>query len=214
MTFPPPYTLSFSDRARRTSLRYTAYSGLTLTVPAKHKKRATPTYIADILIKHRSWIERAHSRFGTFLQQEQTNRQLHFALTGAYWDKNEIITHSPLPEQQALCTFLRQQAKHVLPALLDEESRKTGLHYNKLTLRNTKTRWGSCSAEQNISLNIKLMFLPEPLVRDVLVHELCHTVHLHHGPSFWKLMASHRPCYRQRHVQLKNAWQHVPAWAY
>ncbi len=79
-------------------------------------------------------------------------------------------------------------------------------------MRSQRTRWASCSAQKNVNLNLKLLFLPEDLVRYVLVHELCHTVHFDHSPEFWGLLSSLIPHCREMQRELRDAWKYVPAW--
>jgi predicted metal-dependent hydrolase len=57
-------------------------------------------------------------------------------------------------------------------------------HYTGVTVRNTQSRWGSCSAQKHINLSLSLMLLPEHLIDYVLLHELCHTVEMNHGERF------------------------------
>lgn len=83
---------------------------------------------------------------------------------------------------------LRKEAKHVLPKRLEELAQRFSFKYNKVTIRNASTRWGSCSGENNISLNLHLMRLPEHLIDMVLLHELCHTIEKNHSKSFWDLL--------------------------
>ncbi len=71
---------------------------------------------------------------------------------------------------------------------LNELSTKHGLPYNRAFIRNQKTRWGSCSAKNNISLNIKLSLLPNEFLDYVLSHELVHTQIKNHSPKFWKTL--------------------------
>jgi predicted metal-dependent hydrolase len=65
---------------------------------------------------------------------------------------------------------------------------KTGLQYHKMSIRNNKTNWGSCSSGKHISLNLNLMKLPDHLIDYVILHELAHTKIRNHGPAFWKLL--------------------------
>ena len=67
-------------------------------------------------------------------------------------------------------------------------SQLTGLKYAKLTIRASRTKWGSCSGRNTISLSLFLMTLPEHLRDYVIVHELCHTVHHNHSPRFHALV--------------------------
>ena len=83
---------------------------------------------------------------------------------------------------------LRKEAKHVLPKRLEELAQRCGFKFNKVSIRNASTRWGSCSGENNISLNLHLMRLPEHLIDMVLLHELCHTIEKNHSKSFWNLL--------------------------
>ena len=70
-------------------------------------------------------------------------------------------------------------------ARLEHFSQKYNLSYNKAAFRCQKTKWGSCSSQNNISLNINIAFLPEPLQDYLLLHELCHIRHKNHGKEFW-----------------------------
>ncbi len=75
-----------------------------------------------------------------------------------------------------------------LATRLDELARTYNFNYNKISIRNQKSRWGSCSAQNNISLNQKLFYLPDELRDYVLVHELAHTVEKNHSPAFWEIL--------------------------
>ena len=79
-------------------------------------------------------------------------------------------------------------AKKVLPQRLETLARKHGFSYNRCTLRDVHTRWGSCSSKGNINLNIYLVLLPDRLVNYVVLHELCHTIEMNHSEQFWTLL--------------------------
>lgn len=80
---------------------------------------------------------------------------------------------------------LKIEAKQYLPDKVKVLSAKFGLEYTKLTLKNIKSRWGSCSRNNNINLSIHLMRLPEHLIDYVILHELVHTIHHNHSARFW-----------------------------
>lgn len=82
--------------------------------------------------------------------------------------------------------MLRKIAERMIVERLGELAEKYNFTYNKVTIRNQKTRWGSCSAQNNISLNIKLVMLPTDLMEYVLLHELVHTRVKNHSPAFWE----------------------------
>ena len=83
---------------------------------------------------------------------------------------------------------LKVEAKKYLPEKVKELAVKFDLNYNKLTLKNLKSRWGSCSRKNNINLSIHLMRLPDHLIDYVILHELAHTVHHNHSNRFWALV--------------------------
>ena len=111
------------------------------------------------------------------------------SITVAYVDKNEIVAED-MQEfiRHGITEAFRIEAKNYLPERTSFLSKKTGFKYNKVSVRNAKTRWGSCSGANNISLNIQLMRLPDYLIDYVILHELCHTVEKNHGKNFWFLL--------------------------
>ncbi len=89
---------------------------------------------------------------------------------------------------KVICEALRAQASLYLPSRLRTLSLRCGLPFTKVCIRASKTRWGSCSSQKHISLSFFLMTLPSRLIDAVLIHELCHTKEMNHGPRFWALM--------------------------
>lgn len=83
---------------------------------------------------------------------------------------------------------LRDQARRLLPPRLEALSRRWALPYERLTVRGSRSRWGSCSSARHISLSYFLLRLPVRLVDYVLLHELAHTREMNHGPAFWALL--------------------------
>jgi len=114
---------------------------------------------------------------------------------------------------RVLQPWLRRVGTAHLDPWLGKVSRETGLGYQTLQVRGQKSRWGSCSSRGSISLNYKLLFLPCELVRYILIHELCHTVHPNHSPRYWNLVARFEPAYRDLDRAMRTARTHVPEWA-
>ena len=85
---------------------------------------------------------------------------------------------------------LKLEAKEYLPDKVKELAEKYDFKFNKLALKNIKSRWGSCSRKNNINLSIHLMRLPDHLINYVILHELVHTVHHNHSARFWNMLNS------------------------
>jgi predicted metal-dependent hydrolase len=119
----------------------------------------------------------------------------------------------PFACRDALRRWLRRRGAECLTVWLVEVAEETGFSFGRVSIRNQRTRWASCSSQGTISLNQKLMLLPRHLVRYVLLHELCHTVHLDHSPSFYASLAAWEPDVRARRRELRSDGSgYVPAW--
>lgn len=98
---------------------------------------------------------------------------------------------------------LRERARTELPARLHEIAAQNGMTVAMVSIRNQRTRWGSCGPDGHVSLNWRLVLMP-PAVRDyVLIHELMHLRRLDHSPAFWKLVAAACPGYRDARQWLR-----------
>ena len=129
---------------------------------------------------------------------------------------SEIVVKGPFADGRAvadvLVRYCREKAGPLLVAALREVSGEIGLSFAGAAVRAQRTRWGSCNAKKNISLNFKLAFLPWELVRYVFVHELCHTKHLNHSKRYWALVAAHEPDWKRLDAALKHADEYAPLW--
>jgi predicted metal-dependent hydrolase len=204
--------------------------GLVLIVPLKFNEKRIPS----ILERHRSWIEKQYDA----MQVDRANRailpteitlsalrqtwQIHYMQASSksieiiQRPHQELVLLGNVKDQikckKILLSWLREQATIHLVSWLNQLSNQTQLIFNEVHIRSQQSRWGSCSHTKNISLNDKLLFLPEQLVSYVILHELCHTRHLNHSVSFWQLLAKWDPHYVQRRCALRKVQPYMPTW--
>lgn len=86
---------------------------------------------------------------------------------------------------------LRREAKEYLPARVKELAQHTGLGFRSVSVRATRSKWGSCSSRNDLSMSVYLMLLPDHLIDFIIIHELCHTVHRNHSAAFHALVDRH-----------------------
>lgn len=134
--------------------------------PSGEVRVSYPTSIStrralEFLESKRDWIERAKER----LAQHATP------------------THTPEQIEQ-----LRATAKQTLPTKVAQLASKFGFRYGRVTIRATRSKWGCCTSQNNLSLSLFLVTLPEELQDFVILHELCHTVHHNHSAAFHALL--------------------------
>jgi predicted metal-dependent hydrolase len=148
-----------NHRARNLSLSVEPFTGIRVTVPP-----GTPLSQAKrFVISKKSWIVK-HLKHAQ--EMERKRRQ-----AATFIDRIDPV-----------------KAANELVGELTKLADRYGYQFRKVTVRNQKTRWGSCSTQNNISLNINLVHLPEKLLRYVLLHELVHTRIKNHGRKFWEEM--------------------------
>ncbi len=145
-----------SGRAKRLILSIRPFKGIRLAIPVGVSRQEAE----DFLNAKLSWLTDHLPRV----------KQMEAKLTA---------------QAQQLPPIDKANARQQLSQRLTELAAKYDFAYNRVTIRNQKSRWGSCSATNNISLNMKLMALPAELIDYVLLHELLHTRIKNHGPSFW-----------------------------
>ena len=148
-----------------------------LTVRAPRGMKASE--IDRIVREHANWIDDAKAR--------QAKKQDRFA---------------HLTEEDILA--LKRMAKSILPPMVAKFSRIMGLSYGRITITSAKTRFGSCSAEGNISFSWRLMCYPTQAQEYVVVHELAHRRFMNHSKNFYRLIEDVLPDYKQRQKLLKE----------
>lgn len=225
--WPPTYKLRKHRLAKHVKLRAT-HQGLEITVPFRFNLK----YIPSILEENKSWITKKLSQL-PFISKDILPVTIHLHALDQLWH----IHYRPLNTEnlsikkslaqgiilegnvsnKELCknklrAWLKHQAKSYLISRLHSLSEKTRLPFSKVSIRNQRTLWGSCTVHAAISLNYKLIFLPERLVTYTIIHELCHTEFLNHSSKFWRLVSSHDPHWQQHKKELKRGDIYIPAW--
>ena len=194
---------------RRLSIRTAPDKGVWVNVPYGVSFREAERFVAE----QREWIAGAMRRMkkieeetGAGLGMGAEVRTKFHALRVVATDEEkpryelagrEVTLHIPrrTPYERVapyvkrfLVEIYRLESKRYLPGRVRELALLHGFRYGILSFRDNVSNWGSCSAEDNISLNIKLMKLPDELIDYVILHELCHTVEKNHSPRFWALL--------------------------
>ena len=175
-----PYTLIRSSR-KSCSISIAADGQITVRVPLRTGDRE----ILHLLTDRQHWI------ITKYLQQRE---------------KQESKPVSDLTELQRAELTKRYiaAAKDYFPKRAAYFRQFTGGIYQRITIRDQKTRWGSCSARGTLSFNWRLMLAPPSVLDYVVVHELCHLTHMDHSAAFWQAVEAAYPDYRTARQWLKD----------
>lgn len=115
-----------------------------------------------------------------------------------------LVPISRLSTSKTVYKKNKEKARKLVHEKLELWNAHYAFTYGRVSIRNSKGRWGSCSAEGNLNFSFNLVFLPEHLVDYLIVHELCHLRELNHSPRFWALVSLCVPDYRKRRMELKS----------
>jgi len=97
-----------------------------------------------------------------------------------------------------------EQARALVAQKIIELNRNNYFLFNRVAIKNNKTRWGSCSKKHNLNFNYKIIYLPEHLAKYIVAHELCHLKELNHSARFWRLLGEFIPDYKKWRKELKR----------
>lgn len=170
------YTLKTSKKTRHVRITIHHDGRVIVTKP-----RFTPDYFAKKFVAQKSqWILEKVEKFKTapmpFLQKSS---------------RKEYLQH----KDEALM-FVTNKIRH-FNAIYQYE-------YGRISIKNQKTRWGSCSKRGNLNFNYRILFLPENLADYIIVHELCHLEQLNHSKNFWESVERVVPEYREARKELRK----------
>lgn len=121
-------------------------------------------------------------------------------------EKKNSRPHSDLSavQRSALENRYKEAARSYIPKRVAYYHAITGGTYSRISIRDQKTRWGSCSNKGTLSFNWRLMLAPPTILDYVIVHELCHLTHMNHSPAFWQAVESVYPDYKNARKWLKD----------
>ncbi len=175
-----PYTL-IRSRRKSCSISISPEAEITLRVPLC----TTEKEIRHLLIEKRLWIITRYLEV-----QKQRSERPQSDLTD---------TQRAALEQRYIAA-----AKEYFPKRAAYYQQYTGGSYQRISIRDQKTRWGSCSSKGTLSFNWRLMLAPPAVLDYVVVHELCHLTHMNHSAAFWQKVESVCPDYRAARKWLKD----------
>ena len=202
--------LKSSKQYKRVSIKIKPFEGVEVLFPAGY----SPQRALDFVNAKRQWIidaqkkikqhENNHTIFdentdfktNNFVlsirkaQRADVHLQLRNGILQILYPEHLPVSNAPIQDaiRYGIEKAMRLEAKKMLPLRLSQLANENGFIYKNIYIKNLKSRWGSCSFENNINLNLQLMRIPKRLIDYVLLHELCHTVEKNHGAGFWKLL--------------------------
>ena len=168
------------QRCNRKTIVITVNSKAQVIIKAPY--RTTDTEIQELLKKRAAWIKEHVEK----VMKERARA-----------DSLEPLTGKELQE-------LGDKAVEFIPKRVEYFAGKVGVSYGRITIRNQKTRWGSCSSKGNLNFNCLLMLTPPEIIDYVIVHELCHRKVMNHSDRFWLEVGKVLPDYKKRRKWLND----------
>ena len=204
-------------------MRIEQEDGLTVTVPYHYNLKELPGYLKS----NSSWImrnlhtrcdqipkspARAHHPANTipYLGNYVTvlQKRKYSGSTAVRIEHDQlIISLSPSSKKPLLSeleNWCRKEADRLLRDKVKKFSQIIGVHYNRVFIRNQKSRWASCSYRNNLNFNWRLMMVPQAVLDYVVIHELCHLKQMNHSQSFWDLVAQYCSEWREHRKWLDS----------
>lgn len=170
------YTLRQSQRARRLRVSVSAGGVLAVSAPSLVSGRSIERFLRE----HAEWIGEQVQRFSQLVPHP-------FTCGG----KREYAKYKEVARTLALARLAHFNIAY-------------GFRYGAISIRNQKTRWGSCSRSGNLSFNYRIALLPSEIADYVILHELCHLGAFDHSAQFWSLVARAIPDFRERRRALRK----------
>lgn len=175
------YKIKLSKRAKRMRIAVYSDSSVVLTLPWNFSKISGESFLKSKL----NWILKSIGKF---------------KVSGMVRYRKTKISKSEKKEYARLKT----QALILAKTKVEQWNKVYNLKYNKIGVKNQKTRWGSCSKRGNLNFNYKIIHLSESTLDYLIVHELCHLQEFNHSANFWNLVSETIPNYKKLRHELKQ----------
>ena len=189
------------EKRKTISMRLNGKGEIIVKAPLK----ASTAVIEEFITSKLHWIEKQQKRVNKINAfRNEFDFQSYIYLLGQKY-RFEDIDLSLLMQGNKngkLLEFYHKEAENRLPKITEEVAIDTNLKYKSLKLSNSRHVWGSYDRKGNMKLNWRLVILPKELIEYVVIHELCHGVHLNHSKAFWEEVKSHCPDYKALKKQL------------
>ncbi len=207
---PIDITLRHSARAKRLSLRVSRLDGrVTLTLPKRAAEREGIAFIES----KEHWL-RSHLQGLRPVQHVAAGRTVLYQgvpveittadVKRAQIGEGVIRVRASQPIGAQIKAILRHHARDALAASSDKYAAQLGRSYSRLTIRDTRSRWGSCSAQGALMYSWRLIMAPPQVLDYVAAHEVAHLVEMNHQPQFWAVVARLCPDYRLHRQWLRE----------
>ncbi len=208
-----PVCFRWNYRAKRLVLRIDRKNrGLIITIP----KFATLSDARAFIETEKTWILCELSKIPNLIPFEpgvnipilgETYLVCHAPnCRGGVWIKDKNLYVSGRPEHLArrLQDWLRKEAKRIIRVNVEKKVKLLNLNLGRIIIKDTKTRWGSCSAEGNLNFSWRILLMPPNVFDYIITHEVAHLAHHNHGPNFWALVRDIDPTFNQAKSWLKK----------
>lgn len=201
---PIPVTLRRSARARRLSLRVSSLDGrVTLTVPPRTAQRTAHAFAESKAAWLRAQLDRIPPTMavGPGTQLSVLDRTVTLA-TGPRLRLQDGTLFVTTPKQAE--AWVKEQARIALTQASDRYAAQLGRSYTRLTLRDTRSRWGSCTSDRRLMYSWRLALAPVAVLDYVAAHEVAHLEVMDHSPNFWRVVERMCPDWRSHRDWLRH----------
>lgn len=207
----PAYAVRRSDRARRVRVSVLEDGMVEVVLPRRAPERLADEAIVELapwIARRRAEVEAVRARVAArgdtlpYLDATLTVRR-EPGRTRVHRRADTLLVPGA-DADPAIERWYRRAARTEVEPRVAEAAAALGVTAGPITIRNQRSRWGSCSATGALSFNWRLLLAPEEILDYVVWHECCHLVHLDHSPAFWALLAAHRPGYKAEQRWLRR----------